>query len=257
MSGLEALQAEVQGFRDQAGQLSDDFQNLHTEVETDRGLTVEGRRQKLAPLHAQVVEQLAALHRAEKSAVKREKERIEKRLFGLTGSSNDPARLDSFRTAQDRARKLDDADEAEAVYQSALRSDDTVLARAVLEQALTHGWTRIKEDFIERNHGTRRDLDDLAALAKYENNSLMNTAHYMPPSLNLPHSAGFQRIGGQTTAATPRGVPSLKNEMEQRVAGFFRGEPNDQRRTGVKPTVDKTSFRVGQGPPTWHTCARA
>ncbi|OBK70264.1 hypothetical protein [Mycobacterium sp. 1274761.0] len=220
---LTDLQTEVEGYRAEAGQLAEEFTRVHAEVADDPNLTPAGKREHLEPLHREVTEQISALHAREKAAVKTAKERLERRVFGLAPSaSSDPARIVSFRDAQARARELEDSDDAQEIYQSALRSGDTILATAILEKALVRGWHSIKRDFLERNPTTESDLDDLSALAKYQGNGLANVAHYMPPSLDLPHSAGFPRLGGQTTAATPRGVPSLKDEMEQRVAGFFR-----------------------------------
>lgn len=209
---LSELHAEVEGYRAEAGRLAEEFEQVHAEVADDPNLTPTGKRERLEPLHREVTEQISALHAREKAAVKSAKEKLERRVFGLSASaSNDPALVVSFRDAQSRARELEDSDDAQEIYQSALRSGDNILATAVLEKALVRGWSSIKDDFLERNRGTRADLDDLEALAKYGNNGLMNLAHYMPPSLNLPHSAGFQRLGGQTTAATPRGVRPLRN----------------------------------------------
>lgn len=192
---LEALHTEVTSYRAEAGQLADEFTGIHAQVADDPNLTPTGKRERLEPLHREVTERISALHAREKAAVKSEKERLERRVFGLsTAASSNPAQIVSFRDAQARARELNDRDDAEQVYQAAVRSNDKVMAAAVLEKALVRGWTTIKDDFLERNRGTRDDLDDLTALAKYAENSLINTAHYMPPSLNLPHSAGFPNV---------------------------------------------------------------
>lgn len=63
-----------------------------------------------------------------------------------------------------------------------------------MERALVCGWPSIKEDFLERNTAARSDLDDLAALAEYADNSLFNIAYYMSPSLHLPWSSGMPDI---------------------------------------------------------------
>lgn len=214
MSSLQDLQAEVEGYRTQAGQLAEEFSRVHAEVADDPNLTPNGKREHLEPLHREVTEQISALHAREKAAVKAVKEKLERRAYGLSPSaSSDPAKIRSYRDAADRARQLDNQDDAEEVYQSAVRSGDTILATAILERALVRGWPKIKEDYLERNATTRDDLDDLAALAKYESKSLFTTGHYVPPSLNLPHSAGFPQLAGQTTGSTPRGVPSLADQM--------------------------------------------
>ncbi|MEH3141173.1 MAG: hypothetical protein PGN37_13530 [Mycobacterium kyogaense] len=211
MSDLHDLHTEVQECRSEAARITEDFTQLHSQIEADPSLTLEGKKERLEPAHADVVDQISALHTREKTAVKTVKERIEKRLFGLSASaSSNPAHLVSFRDAQSRAREINDQDDAKEVYQAAVRSDDKVLAAAILEKALVRGWTSIKDDFLERNSGTRQDLDDLAALAKYTDNSLMNSVHYMRPSLSLPHSAGMPNIPPLHSSSEPRGARPLR-----------------------------------------------
>ncbi|SLL18451.1 hypothetical protein [Mycobacteroides abscessus] len=214
MSSLAALQSEVQGYRDEAAHLSEDFQQAHAEVGADPSLTTVGKREHLEPLHREVTEKIAALHAREKAAVKSTKEKIERRIFGLSPSaSSDPARLVSFRDAQSRARQLHDSADAAELYQSALRSGDDVLATAVLERALVRGWSAIKEDFLERHASARADLDDLGALAKYSENGLFNVGHYMPPTLNLPHSAGFPNVPALHSRGEHQGPVPLPDWM--------------------------------------------
>ena len=169
---------------------------------------VVGKREYLEPYHYEVAEQISELRGREKAAVRAAKEKLERRVFGLSASaSSNPAQVVSFRDAQARARQLEDRDDAEQIYQSALRSGDDVLAAAILERALVRGWTSIREDFLSRNAGTRDALDDLAALAQYENNSLLNAVHYMPPMLgDFPRSAGMTSIPNLHSRDEPRGV---------------------------------------------------
>lgn len=202
---LETLHTEVQGYRDHAGQLAEDFNRTHAQVESDPNLTATGKREHLEPLHREVAEQMRALCAREKAAVKAEKERLERRVFGLSpSSSGNPASIVSYRDAQSRTRQLDDPDEAADLYESAKRSGDNILATAVLERALVRGWPAIKEDFLERNTAARADLDDLAALAKYSDNSLFNVAHYMPPTLNLPFPSGMPAVPPLNTIREPQ-----------------------------------------------------
>jgi hypothetical protein len=219
---LEALYAEVEGIRTEAGHLAEEYSRVHAEVIADPSLTAVGRRERLEPLHREMTEQVGALHAREKAAVKSAKEKLERRLFGLSpAASSDPARVVSFRDAQSRARELEDKDDAEQIYQSALRSGDDVLATAVLEKALVRGWSSIKADFLERNAGTRNELDDLAALAKYANNGLAAAVNYMTPPLNLPHAAGFPDTR-LNTRREPQSAPPLHDVMAQRVRQSYR-----------------------------------
>jgi len=207
---LEALHTEVASYRAQAGELAEQFMQDHARVTADGNLTTTGRREQLEPLHREMTDQLRALHAREKAAVKAEKERLERKAYGLSPSaSNDPARVVSYRDAQSRARQLEDADAAEEIYQSALRSGDSILATAVLERALVRGWSSIKTDYLNRNPGTRNDLDDLEALARYTDNGLMNAVHYMTPDLNLPFSSGMPDVPPLNSIGKPQGVRPL------------------------------------------------
>lgn len=208
---LETLQTEVEGYRAEAGQLAEESSRVHAEVEADAGLTVAGRREKLEPLHRDVTEQISALHAREKAAVKSAKEKLERRVFGLSPSaSSDPAKIGSFRDAQARARQLEDSDDAADLYESAKRSGDNILAAAVLERALVRGWPKIKDDYLESHATTRGDLDDLAALAQYSNNGFANIIHYMPPSLNLPYPSGMPEVPPLNSISKTQGVRPLR-----------------------------------------------
>lgn len=188
---LTDLQVEVETYRAAAGQLTEEFTRTHEQVAADRTLTDEGKWEQLEPLHAETTEQINDLRLREKTAVTNFKERLERRVFGLSpAAANDPARIVSFRDATARARQLEDEDEAAEIYQSALRSGDQVLATAVLERAMVRGWASIKKDFLSRNPTTRSDLDDLAALAKYTDNAFAALVHYVPPQLNLKRPVG-------------------------------------------------------------------
>ncbi|WP_051365090.1 hypothetical protein [Rhodococcus sp. JG-3] len=201
---IEELHGEVAAIRTQAGELADDFARTHAEVADDPNLTLAGKHDHLEPLHREVAEKMAALHKQEKAAVRGHKEQLERRLFGLSPSgSSDPAKLVSYRDAASRARELNDRDDAAELYESAKRSGDTILAAAVMERAMVRGWSTVTNDYLERHPTARQDLDDLTALARYSDNPLAVTAQYMPPTLNLPHSAGFPKVGGQTAAKTP------------------------------------------------------
>ena len=207
---LTELHAEVAGYREQANRLAEDFTDTHARVSADRNLTPAGKREQLEPLHAEVTEQISALHQREKAAVKGLKEKLERRVYGLSPSaSTDPARIVGFRDATARARQLNDSDDALDLYESAKRSGDDVLAAAVMERAMVRGWTAVTDDYLSTRPSVRTDLDDLVALARYEDNRLAVTAQYAPPVLNLPHPAGFPRLGGQTTHAPAPGAREL------------------------------------------------
>ncbi|OWL97008.1 hypothetical protein B7435_26850 [Mycolicibacterium peregrinum] len=181
---LEFIEEKIADIRGKAANLVDNYSQTQAEVAKDPNLTDAGKREHLAPIHEELSEQLKALRQQEKDVVKTKREKLERSVFGLpAGTASDPARLVSFRDAQDRANRLTDRDEAEQAYKSALRSDDTVLAQAILSQALTHGWNNVTDDYLSRNPQSRSDLKDLQDLGRYENNSMASLVHYMTPTL--------------------------------------------------------------------------
>lgn len=181
---LEFIESKIDDIRAEAANVVDQYARTQDEVSRDPNLTDAGKREQLAPIHESATAQLKALRQQERDVVKAKRETLERNVFGLpAGTTSDPARLVSFRDAQDRANRLTDRDEAEAAYKSALRSDDNVLAQAILAQALTRGWSNVTNDYLERNPQSRADLDDLTEIGKYEKNSFAVTMNYALPGL--------------------------------------------------------------------------
>lgn len=208
---LVDLQVEVETYRTAAENLTEEFTRTHEEVAADHTLTNEGKWERLEPLHTETVEQINDLRAREKTAVKNFKEKLERKVYGLSPSaSTDPAKIVSYRDAQARARDIQDSDEAEELYQSALRGGDNIMATAILEKALVRGWTSIKRDYLERNSTARNDLDDLEALARFTDNAFASLVHYVPPQLNLKRPAGFPNIPSLFSSNKPAGVRPLR-----------------------------------------------
>ncbi|KZF00881.1 hypothetical protein A2J03_09860 [Rhodococcus sp. EPR-157] len=209
---LEFIEGKIDDIRAEAAGVIDEYSRTQDEVSRDPNLTDTGKREHLAPIHESTSEKLKALRQQEKDVVRAKRENLERSVFGLpAGSASDPARLVSFRDAQDRANRLTDRDEAEQAYKSALRSDDSVLAQAILGQALTRGWSNVTSDYLERNPQSRADLVDLKAIREYEQNTLAASVHYSMPSLS---------------AAVPMSVPRVSsgqlNDMFYNSPGKYR-----------------------------------
>ncbi|WP_435594648.1 hypothetical protein [Tsukamurella tyrosinosolvens] len=181
---LEYVEEQIESIRAQAARMSADYSYTQEQVASDPNLSEIGKREQLAPLHEELTGKLAALRQQEKAVVKSKRESLERSIFGLpAGITNDPARLIGFRDAQDRAARLDNAEDAQAAYESAVLSDDTVLARAILARSLNRGWDRVANDYLERNPQSRTELTDLKNLQRFEENSSMSAlVHYMAPS---------------------------------------------------------------------------
>lgn len=111
---LEFIDGKIEDIRAQATRLAEDYSRTQHEVSRDPNLTDIGKREYLAPLHEELGEKLKALRQQEKDVIKTKRESLERNVFGLpAGTTSDPARLVSFRDAQDRANRLTDRDDAE------------------------------------------------------------------------------------------------------------------------------------------------
>ena len=188
---LDALDAQIDGYRTQAKNLLDNYNQTQADVAADPNLTDAGKLEALKPLHDEISTKVSALRAEEKSAITRKREALEKTLFGIqAGNSSD---IVSYRDAQDRATRILDPREAQTAYTNALRSDDTMLAKAILAQALTYGWTSITNDYRTRNPSAATALNDLNRIAQYENDGFMSLLHYIVPTLSTARPTSARR----------------------------------------------------------------
>ena len=181
---LDAMESEFAGIRTKAADLNDDYAHTQAEISADPSLTDVGKADALAPFHEQLKTSVAALHQQEKAVVKNKREALERSLFGTSGYASD---ISGFREAQLIAVRLNDDDEAHAMYLNALRSDDRVLARAIFQQAQsgTKGWDKVTREHLTRNPSVKTTLDDLEAIRRHEQSGGFGAAvNYMTPSLS-------------------------------------------------------------------------
>ena len=212
MSLLVDIQTEVEECRAQAGQLAEHFVQQQSEVEANPSLTIEGKHEIIDPLYDEVSEKIAALHSREKQAVKTATETLERQLFGLTPTASaNPNVIVSYRDAVKRARSITDPDEAKEEYDFAIIGGDTTMVAAILHRALVNNWLDIKNDYLQRNPSAREPIEDLQALARYSDKSLMHAIHYVRPQRTIP---------AIPPSATSAGRPL--NAISPPKAGLFR-----------------------------------
>lgn len=178
---LDTLESEIAGLRSKAAELADSYAQTQAEITADPNLTESGKRDALAPLHQEMMTSVAELHQQEKAIVQSKRDALERTVFGTNGTS---AEIGPYREAQSIAARITDSDDAQAVYTSALRSNDNVLAQAVFAQANERGWSKITADYFSRNPSAKAALDDLERIRQYEQKTLGAAMHYMTPRLS-------------------------------------------------------------------------
>jgi hypothetical protein len=181
------MESEIADLRAKAANLADDYSRTQADIAADPNLTDSGKAEALAPFHEQMKEGVAALHQREKAVVKSKRETLERSLYGTTGYASD---ISGFREAQLIAVRLNNDDEAHAMYLNALRSDDNVLARAIFQQAQSgKGWDKVTREHLTRNPTIKNTLADLEAIRRHEQSGGFGTAvNYMTPSLTTARS---------------------------------------------------------------------
>lgn len=166
---LTQFESQIDDLRAQAASIQKRSARTNDSIAADRALSDVGRQAKRDAERDRVRDQLRDLRKKETELIEAKKQTLEKRLFGLTSiTSTDPAQVLLYRDAQDRAARLTQSDDTAQVFQAALRSDDKILAAAVLGRALDAGWTSIIDEYVAQNPSAGEDLKDLAKLRQYQ-----------------------------------------------------------------------------------------
>lgn len=175
---LTQLESQIEDLRAQAERIQTRWAKTRSSITNDNTLTDIGKQQKLDTEREQVSTKLRGLLAQESELVANKKQSLEKALFGLGPvDSTYTDRIMSYRDAQDRAARLQFHNEAQELLTSAIRSEDKILAAAVLAKALASQWQSVISQYLEHNPRASDDLDDLARLQSY--NSLESGFSYI------------------------------------------------------------------------------
>lgn len=183
---LESMESEIADIRAKAADLNNDYARTQAEISADTSLTETGKADALAPFHEQLKTSVAALSQQEKVIVKNKREALERSLYGTTGYTSD---VSGFPEAQLIAVRLNDDDEAHAMYVNAIRSDDHVLARAIFQQAQAgKGWDKVTREHLTRNPTVKTTLADLEVIRRHEQSGGDEAQEKSPVVLGeIPH----------------------------------------------------------------------
>ncbi|MGV0603935.1 hypothetical protein [Mycolicibacterium sp. XJ1904] len=166
---LAQLKSQIEDLRAQAASIHKRSARTKEDIAGDRTLSEVGRQAKLDAESERVRDQTRDLRKKETELIDAKKDTLQKRLFGLSSvTSSDPGQVLLYRDAQDRAARLTQKGEAEEAFAAALRSDDKILAAAIVARALEAGWRNIVNDYSAQNPTAGEDLKDLAKLGQYQ-----------------------------------------------------------------------------------------
>lgn len=175
---LESFEASVENIRGEATKVAAEYNKLVKSVSENPNLTPEGKDAEKDALYNEFRPLMKELRAREEKQIELA---INNRLTSIEAPAGGfaPNMMQDFRDAQDRAERIEKSDEALRIVQRSIRNNDKVLAHAVLRVAVEQGWSDVIDTFDATKPGTREAVDELSTLARFKDDSLSRTMHYM------------------------------------------------------------------------------
>ncbi|MFZ8758624.1 hypothetical protein ACO03V_14505 [Microbacterium sp. HMH0099] len=173
---LESFETQVEMVRAEATTAIKNYTALRDQIDQDPKLTDEGKREAHGALFEDYKPRLKELRTQEETHLD---QAIERRL-SLIESPNglSTGEVISFRDAQDRAERIENADEAVRLLERALRQHDKILAHAILRVGLDKNYRNVVDAFTAKRPEMKETISELRQLEKLRENSFARTMHY-------------------------------------------------------------------------------
>ncbi|MGW7604480.1 hypothetical protein [Streptomyces antimycoticus] len=148
-----------------------DYDRTVTRIRARQDLSAQARQVSIARAYNKAQEQMAQVQQADTARYNRQRQFLERKLFGNTGDINGSQALSS-RDARERAAKLSDAREATAAFERAKRDGDTDFARAIAAHAadqaampiMGDAWQPIVQQYAESSPAKADTYNELASM---------------------------------------------------------------------------------------------
>jgi hypothetical protein len=151
-----------------ADDIRQQFNTKTDAIKAKRDLTPRAKQTLLARAFVEARDALAELKQRDADQVNRQREKLERQLFGTTGFNPDPQAIIARRDANDRAAKYETPAEATAAMRRAERDGDRILAKAIASRAADWSgdpaWAHIVHTYVAdkpQEADTLRALQDL------------------------------------------------------------------------------------------------
>jgi len=173
---IAQVDSQLDAIRAEAKQVQESHSRTIKEINGDRSLSDEGKQTETAQWKAATKERIDALRNKELAVVDAaivDRERLIDSKMGNTASD-----IIAFRDAQDRADRIENADEAQRVLERALRTSDASLAGAVFRRSLSAGWKAPVETLTTARPELAEAVKDLRTFADFRDNKMARTLFY-------------------------------------------------------------------------------
>ncbi|KMS81795.1 hypothetical protein ACH49_01300 [Streptomyces leeuwenhoekii] len=133
-----------------------------------RDLAPHAKQTLLARAYVEARDALNRAREEETQSIEAQRRKLERKLFGNDGMALDPSAAINRREANDRAAKLDTADEALRAMQRAERDGDTIMAKAIAARAaelsLDPTWAGVLQTYVQDKPGEAETLNAMRQL---------------------------------------------------------------------------------------------
>jgi len=141
-------------------------------IRADHTLSAEGKKIVIAAAFIPVLEGVADLQERERREYDRAITRTEQKLFGdVQGDAGLIGTRDAFDRAEQIPNTKDGEREASKLLARATKTNDDGLVRAIIVTAISRGWSRFLDTFLESNAGLKGPLEDYLELRRYDPDS--------------------------------------------------------------------------------------
>lgn len=173
---LSYVETQIEAVRAEAKTAQDSLARSVNEIDRNTTLSDEGKKLEIAATKESFKARLSTLRAKEHTILREAITTREKTLDAKMGNTSTD--LIAFRDAQDRAERIDSADEAERIITRALRTDDRSLAHAIFRRSLENNWRAPINAFTQQNPDLADAANELNQLARFSENSFQRALAY-------------------------------------------------------------------------------
>lgn len=145
-----------------AGQIQANYNAALERIRSDAHLTPEGKKEQIVAEYRSASNAINAIKGSFNNAKILKTHVLRRDLFGST--ITDAQTAISFRDAQDRVGSLADQEEALKLLDQAELSGDTVMVKALMQQAVERSWKEVANSYAEKHPHYGDQMKELLAL---------------------------------------------------------------------------------------------
>lgn len=173
---LEHIEAGIKEVRAKADPVRSRYDREVRNIQSDPNLSEEGKRAQIKDVAADYKSRLVALRDSETAIITSEVDRLERLVASTVGTTGSD--IIAYRDAQDRAERIQDANQASQMMARALRNGDKTLAHAVFGRAIDAGYREAAQMYTELHPSLRDVASDLNALKHAQTSTMERNLFY-------------------------------------------------------------------------------